>query len=285
MRGRKIMAALFAACVLAGAEVFLSFADVITPGRQNLAGNGAQPGAMEGARAECVGPGGQKKQRELDVSFDADRFVLPEGAGMLVVVEGTGGSDCNVYAYEKDGDVWARRVQTYGYLGLNGMSNHRVEGDKTTPIGLFQMNTPFGQKDPLDGFPANYLKTKDSHVWRASVNRLVDDYSALGDGEAIGAAGYAGYYDYAIDAGYNRNGIPKKGSALFLHCIGHGRTDTSGCVAVPTEQMVAIMRLYGTHGDGACYIAQAPQGTFDLVYHSYGVNNGLSPDGDFTQEP
>ena len=56
---------------------------------------------------------------------------------------------------------------------------------------------------------------------------------------------------------------------------------TSGCVAIEKEKMIEIMRLYGTYGDGSCYIAQAPAGTFDFIYDSYGANNGLSPDGDF----
>lgn len=212
-------------------------------------------------------------------SFDVDCFVLPEGAGLLVVVEGTGGAACNVYAYAKESGQWAEKVNTCGFLGRNGMSSHRTEGDKTTPIGLFQMNTPFGQDDPLEGFPQNYIKVKESHVWSDQTNRLVDDASVAG--EHVGTVWYDGYYDYAIDAGYNRQGIAGKGSALFLHCIREGRTDTSGCVAIPKEQMAEVMRLYGTYGDGACYIAQAPRGTFDLIYDSYGVNNGLSPDGEF----
>ena len=32
---------------------------------------------------------------------DASRFVLPEEARVLVIVEGTGGSNCNVYAFER----------------------------------------------------------------------------------------------------------------------------------------------------------------------------------------
>lgn len=225
----------------------------------------------------------QKTEQEegISVDFDVDRFALPEGAQVLVVVEGTGGSQCNVYAYEKIDGVWIGKVRTCGYLGRGGMSNDRVEGDKTTPIGLFQMNTPFGQKEAMEGFPANYLQVNENHVWLASSNQMTEDKSARGHGEAVGTPAYAGYYDYAIDAGYNKYGIAKKGSALFLHCIREGRTDTSGCVAIPTEQMIAIMRLYGAHGDGACYIAQAPQGTFSLIYDSYGANNGLSPDGEF----
>ena len=82
-----------------------------------------------------------------------------------MVVEGTEGSACNVYAFERGEAGWELRVQTAGWLGLNGMSNHRTEGDKTTPIGVFQMNTPFGQDDPLDGFPSNYIKVDETYIW------------------------------------------------------------------------------------------------------------------------
>ena len=46
--------------------------------------------------------------------------------------------------------------------------------------------------------------------------------------------------------------------------------------------MIAVMRLYGQYGDGRCYIALAPFGTFGRIYDTYGTNNGLSPEGDFS---
>lgn len=238
----------------------------------------------EGGRQEtdAAGPGpGTDAAAGTDLisGFDVDRFVLPSEARVLVVVEGTGQSSCRVYAYERLESGWEKRLETEGYMGLNGMSNHRVSGDKTTPIGVFQMNTPFGQEDALEGFPSNYLKVTESHVWTDDTNVMVDDASAMG--EHVGTFWYDEYYDYAIDAGFNRNGIADQGSALFLHCIGQGKDYTSGCVAIPKEQMVAVMRLYGTYGDGACYIAQAPQGTFEQIYDTYGANQGLSPDGNF----
>lgn len=214
-------------------------------------------------------------------SFDVNRFVMPEGADVLVVVEGKGGSTCRVYAYEKQPQGWINRVDTTGYLGKNGMSNNRTEGDKTTPIGLFQMNTPFGQSQKLEGFPDNYIQVDSGYVWEEDANRLSRDLSKAG--ERVGSAGYAGYYDYVLDAGYNAKGVLKKGSALFLHCEGAFKEYTSGCVAIPRDEMIKIMRLYGAYGDGHCYIAQAPEGTFDLVYNTYGINNGLSPDGDFSR--
>ncbi len=275
---RKKLIALVAAMLLSSVAGTAAYADVIVAGS----------GASDEKVISLVGPSGQTvdagegSEMENDVDFDVDQFVLPEEAAVLVIVEGTGGSDCMVYAYEKEDGEWQRRVETYGYLGENGMSNHRTSGDKTTPIGLFQMNTPFGQKEALEGFPENYIQTTISHVWRDSTNKLVDDISAYGDGEAVGTFWYAGYYDYAIDAGFNIKGIEGQGSALFLHCIGQNKTYTSGCVAIPTEEMITVMRLYGAHGDGACYIAQAPKGMFDQIYDTYGVNDGLSPDGDFT---
>ncbi len=67
-------------------------------------------------------------------TFDPARFVLPDLAKVLVAVEGTGGSACKVYAYEKIDGVWKLKVTSDGYLGANGMSNHRHSGDKTTPL-------------------------------------------------------------------------------------------------------------------------------------------------------
>lgn len=238
---------------------------------------------MEDA-AEAAAQEGQITLPTLEPGFQVDRFVLPEGARMLVVVEGTVGSDCLVYAYERpdaDSEDWLLRLCTPGKLGRGGMSNDRVEGDKTTPIGLFLLNTPFGQGKPLEGFPENYVRVTKNAVWVTETNRL--ETRSTKEGERVGTRGYAGYYEYVLDAGYNRNAVEKKGSALFLHCQPRLRPGTSGCVEIPREQMIEIMRLYGAYGDGACYIAQAPRNTFDLIYDSYGANNGLSPEGDFTQ--
>ncbi len=230
------------------------------------------------AFAPAFAAAGLTSYADTETDFDVNRFVLPEEAEVLVVVEGTGGSDCMVYAYEKEDGAWQERVSTYGFLGENGMSSHRTSGDKTTPIGVFMMNTPFGQKEALEGFPENYIRVTPDYYWTDSTNKLTNNPAFWGDGEAVGTAGYSEYYDYAIDAGFNPFGIAEQGTALFLHCNGHGRTSTSGCVSIPEDEMISIMRLYGAHGDGACFIAQAPYGTFDQIYDTFGVNCGLSPD-------
>lgn len=212
---------------------------------------------------------------------DVSRFVLPEEARVLVIVEGTGGTGCNVYAFERSSaaGAWEKRLETTGHLGMNGMSNHRHSGDKTTPIGVFKLNTPFGQAKAMEGFPSDYIQVDDTYVWEDDTNKMSRDLSK--EGERVGSSGYAGYYDYAIDAGFNPNGIKNQGSALFLHCSGEFKEYTSGCVAIEKDQMAQIMKLYGKYGSGASFIAQAPKGTFEQIYNTYGTNQGLSPEGSF----
>lgn len=110
-------------------------------------------------------------------TFDPARFVLPDLAKVLVAVEGTGGSTCKVYAYDRIDGVWKLKVTSDGYLGANGMSNHRHSGDKTTPIGVFCMNTPFGLKDAQGGFPVQLRESGQRYVWSDISNTLEKDSS------------------------------------------------------------------------------------------------------------
>lgn len=248
----------------------------------------AATGKAYGEVGQTTGTGaaagtGMSEQPVIPQSFDAQRFILPEEARVLVVVEGFAGSDCRVYVYERpdeENDIWEQRFCVPGRMGKNGMSNNRVMGDKTTPIGVFEMDTPFGQGDALEGFPENYVKVTADYVWEDETNRLVP-YSA-GEGERVGTKKYKGSYEYVLNAGYNKNAIEKKGTALFLHCDTGKKGGSAGCVRIPREQMIEVMRLYGAYGDGTCYIAQAPWGTFPLIYDTFGTNFGLSPEGDFT---
>ncbi len=215
------------------------------------------------------------------LSFDVNRFTLPGEAGVLVVVEGTGGSLCDVYVYEKTDQGWQQKLTAAGHLGMNGLNSHRTVGDKTTPIGVFQLNTPFGQAAPKKGFPKEYIQVNSSYVWSDASNRLVqDDREVQEAGEKVGTLPYIDYYDYVLDMGFNPQAIPNQGSALFLHCEGDYWLSTSGCVAIPRDAMETIMKLYGTWGAGHCFIALAPEGSFDSIYDTFGTNRGLSPGHD-----
>ncbi len=276
---KKRLCAICAAVLAAGAALGAGAA----PAAGATVGAGAAPTA--GATLSAGAAGRLERGPQGDVyepSFDAGKFVLPEDAAILVVVEGTFGTECYVHAFEKGEEEWEKQLETTGWFGHNGLSNKRTSGDKTTPIGVFQMNTPFGQSEALEGFPENYIRVDSSYLWADDTNLLCRDLSK--HGEQVGTAGYWPMYEYVIDMGYNRNAVADKGSALFLHCKEENEDGTAGCVAIGRDEMIEIMRLYGKYGDGKCYIALAPFGTFDQIYETFGTNDGLSPEGDFAKE-
>lgn len=217
------------------------------------------------------------------LNLDVSKVGLPEEARVCVAAESTGNrSECRVCAYEKIDGAWVLKVDTMGYLGKNGMNNYRKEGDKTTPIGVFKMNTPFGQMPTQEGFPENYKQVNgEAYVWADELQKLTYDPDYKYKGERVGKKSYAGYYDYCIDLGYNPLARPGKGNALFIHCGVKDDYETSGCVQIDTDQMISIMKLYGKYGDGKVFSVLCPMGTEEKIYGTYGIYNGLSPDGDF----
>ena len=55
-------------------------------------------------------------------------------------------------------------------------------------------------------------------------------------------ADYDPAYRYALNLSYNEEGTPGLGSAIFVHCLRPDRPFTGGCVAIPEEQMLALMQ-------------------------------------------
>jgi L,D-peptidoglycan transpeptidase YkuD (ErfK/YbiS/YcfS/YnhG family) len=235
-------------------------------------------------------------------TYDAAAFELPAGAKTLVVAEGfavNGGKSTydegyvadtsrynkvRVTAYTRadDTEAWTAKAETEGVMGWNGMSSQRTVGNGETPIGLFRLNTPFGRRPAADGFPSDYREVmiaEHSLYWSDITNRLEQnpDISAQ-SGELVWEDWAAGIYSYVLDFGFNRDNANGNGSALFLHCTKPGKPSTAGCIAIDTEAMEAILRMYA---QGDAYIAIAPAGQFENVYHAYN-ETGKSPDGTFT---
>ena len=219
------------------------------------AGNGIQ--ATETAASDSSAP----------VEWDITRVKLSTDARLLVRVEGTGGTACTVTAFEKAEDgSWKESFAVNGWLGLNGMNTGvRHVGDKTTPVGLYHLNTPFGIDPAEEGFPKDYIQVDESYTW-TDLNNKLEKRTDL-PGEVVGKRSrYGTYYDYCLDMGFNREAVPDTGSALFIHCGPDGDTFTSGCVQIPKSYMKKLLKLYGKYGEKGSFIALAPAGRWDIVY-------------------
>lgn len=177
------------------------------------------------------------KAAALDAATSADQIVL---------VEYTGGSNATLSVHEKINGIWVERLSTSAYVGRNGIGKTK-EGDKKTPVGTYNLTTPFGIKDD-PGAKMAYTKVTKYHYWCGAsssdyYNQLVDsretgrDYTSS-DEHLID---YKGVYNYCMFIDYNVEGTPHKGSCIFLHCKGKNAY-TAGCVAIDEGSMKQIIQ-------------------------------------------
>lgn len=163
---------------------------------------------------------------------------------ILVQPKAEGAPEATVSVYEYQDGFWKQTMTTdNAFVGRNGTTDDKKEGDGCTPKGIYTLGQAFGiQDDP--GSVRDYLKVSEEDYWvddpaNENYNKLVKldskpDYST----EHLIGVGPA--YDYAIAINYNTTCTPGKGSAIFFHCeTGKG---TAGCVAVPSDMMVKILQ-------------------------------------------
>ena len=137
--------------------------------------------------------------------------------------------------------VWKMDFETYCGYGKNGLSHSRWAGDKTTPIGSFPILYAFGK--------ANNPGTEMEYRKITPYSYLSSEYSTYNQWveSAYGVSGehLIDYYQYkyAMNIGYNVNPTEYgRGAAIFLHCKSYDRWWTSGCVSVPEEVMLKLVR-------------------------------------------
>tara|TARA_B100000900_G_C20523228_1_gene693100 strand:- start:242 stop:733 length:492 start_codon:yes stop_codon:yes gene_type:complete len=132
-------------------------------------------------------------------------------------------------------------------VGKNGFTNHKKEGDKKTPIGLFELENLYFRKDKFPKLDAKLKKIpiKKNMGWCDDVrsqkyNKLINiskniKYEKMFRNDSS--------YDLLIPIKYNMT-KPKrnKGSAIFLH-LTQNYKKTLGCIAVKKKDMLIILKL------------------------------------------
>ncbi len=137
-------------------------------------------------------------------------------------------------------------IETDAYIGKNGMTIEKREGDLKTPIGEFKlglilsMNKIQKNKNELD-----YIQINDNMYWvddKKSIfyNQLVNISKVKKDwNSAEHLIDYKVQYEYLIEIKTNPDNIPGKGSAIFLHCTNN--KPTAGCISVNKEIIKIII--------------------------------------------
>ncbi len=176
---------------------------------------------------------------------------LPEAAEaqQLFVVAGIGRTTAYISMHEKQKDgSWKQIMTTPGYIGKLGLGKTK-EGDAKTPVGTFHFNAAFGiAKDP--GCAISYKKVGENDYWSGDTrdgygyNRMVSikDLPDLNTDDSEHILDYTYQYQYCLNISYNEECTPGLGSAIFLHCLGPQKPYTGGCVAIPRDQMITVMK-------------------------------------------
>lgn len=134
-----------------------------------------------------------------------------------------------------------------GVAGRNGIAppGEKREGDGRTPSGVFPLERGFGYI-PLETKIA-YIVLTPEMVWiddpkSPLYNRLITRTEAVGVSHEIMKRD-DDLYKYGLVVEYNTKVIiPGDGSAIFFHIWGGPEKPTSGCVAMPEEAMIEILR-------------------------------------------
>ena len=140
---------------------------------------------------------------------------------------------------------WKKILSCKACVGEKGIYKKK-EGDLKTPVGIFNITMAFGRKKSPGTSGISYIKLNKYHYWsaeKATYNTFVD-VRQLGRKRVKGEhlIKYNPWYNYSLAMDFNKKCVYRKGSGIFLHCDGGGRTNTLGCVAVSEKNMKKIVK-------------------------------------------
>ena len=151
--------------------------------------------------------------------------------------------DHTLTLFSKANGKWTKVISSYCGYGKNGFkpASERREGDKTTTVGAFKLPLAFGPgKNP--GTSMTYRQITKNSYWSGdydTYNTWVESSYRVPGEHLIDYV----EYKYAMAIGFNMNPtVYKRGSAIFLHCKSADRWYTSGCVSVPEDVMLTLMK-------------------------------------------
>ena len=186
---------------------------------------------------------------------DSPKWVAELGkekdATQLFVVAAVGQTTAYISMHEKDKNgKWKEIMTTPGYIGKKGLGKTK-EGDSKTPQGTFHFDAAFGiAADPGCAIP--YHKVTKDDYWSGdpregyAYNQLVSikDYPGLDvkNKNTEHIIDIETEYQYCLNISYNEDCVPGVGGAIFLHCFGKIKPFTGGCVAIPEDCMIEVMR-------------------------------------------
>ena len=131
-------------------------------------------------------------------------------------------------------------------VGKKGLNSNKIEGDFSTPKGLFNLRKLYFRKDRI-GIPKckiNKKVIKKNMAWcdDSSHKKYNEEIKTFNRNLKENLYRKDHKYDYIISISHNEEKIPYKGSAVFIH-LTDNYNPTSGCVALKKKDFEILLKL------------------------------------------
>lgn len=182
----------------------------------------------------------------------ANRLANVGSSTQLITIESAkfSATRATLVVWRRVGRCWIRRFGPWATsVGFAGFSNHKVEGDGTTPAGLYSIGPVMYGTAPNPGVhfafhslvcgdwwdedPTSHAYNRFEHVPCGTAPRFGGDSEALWQEKRA-------YPMFAVIDYNTAPVVPGRGSAIFLHADVGG--PTSGCVSLPLSELEALLR-------------------------------------------
>lgn len=206
----------------------------------------AESSTSEVAQTETVAP--VKFPKELNSVLEENGVSVDDleavNCRQLVIVEENQG-EAIIKFFEQEKRQWRQieSASTSAFIGKNGITKNKTEGDGCTPVGFYRIGSAFYINEKpetgLDSFQIN-----DQSYWvddsdSAFYNQYVVGTAQKDWNSAERMIEYNGYrYGFVVD--YNPDCEPGLGSAIFFHI---GYNPTAGCIATDEEAILNYLSL------------------------------------------
>ena len=132
-------------------------------------------------------------------------------------------------------------------MGKSGTKKSKIEGDNSTPKGIFTLGTLYYRKDRVKK-PVTNLKTKiiksnlgwcndPKHIFynkEINIQKKIRHEKLYRKDQK---------YDYFLVINYNiKKTLPNRGSAIFLH-LTKNYNQTAGCIALKKNDFLILLKL------------------------------------------
>ncbi len=214
-------------------------ATTAVPATTTTAGATTVPAASRTPAAQCA----PNVADDLTSTGDATQLITVESSTYTTTY-------ASVSAWQRKGSCWSIVFGPWtGRIGANGFSNHKVEGDDTTPTGAYGIGEVMYGNAPNPGVQYPYQQLVCGDWWdetSSSPQYNTFQYVPCGEAPPFGGDSEAlweetnAYPSLAV-IDYNTSPVvPGAGSAIFLHATLGAASE--GCVTLPLAELDDVLR-------------------------------------------